>query len=54
MYLSNRKWRYASLFSMHAVAGDPPEEAGRILLASSLFPELHVKPGEVIRVEKIM
>jgi len=54
IYLSNRKWRYVSLFSMHAVAGDPPEEPGKIVLPASMFPDLHIKPGETIRVEKIM
>jgi len=54
LYLNNTKRRYVSLFSMHAVAGDPADEPGRVLLPPAIFEELRVRPGQRIRIEKIM
>jgi hypothetical protein len=54
VYLCNRKWRYASLFSMHAVAGQPAEGQGTVLMPAPLFAELKTRPGEIVRLEKIL
>jgi len=54
VYLDNPKRRYVSLFSTHAVAGEPPGEAGQVRLPPALLETLRVRPGERVRIEKIL
>jgi len=54
VYISNRRIRYAALFSVHAVADESLGEPDRIRIPSSMFTDLHVRRGDLVKVEKII
>jgi SSS family solute:Na+ symporter len=53
VYVNHRRWWTGGLYSLHAKAGDSTAKKGEILMSRSMIEESKLRPGDMVRVEKI-